>query len=200
MAGGHSPLERGAIRKEPGGRLGVALVYPNAYRLGMANLGLHAVYRLLNADAGALCERAFLPEDGSEPRTIESGRPLRAFDVVAFSLSFEDDYPNVLDLLARAGLPLRSAARDARHPLVVAGGIAVQINPEPVAPFFDAMLVGEAEALLPPFVETLRAAREHPPARDALLDALTRLPGLYVPSSYDVAYAPTRDARGGWVT
>ena len=73
----------------------MALVYPNAYRLGMANLGLHAVYRIFNDDPGTACERAFLPEDGSVPRTVESGRPLSAFDVVAFSLSFEDDYPNV---------------------------------------------------------------------------------------------------------
>src|SRR5512140_3361017 len=123
--------ERGVVRKDPGGKLGVALVYPNTYRLGMANLGLHAVYRLLNADPAALCERAFLPDDGSAPRTLESGRPLSDFDVVAFSLSFEDDYGNVRALLERAGLPLRSADRDERHPLVVAGGIAVQINPEP---------------------------------------------------------------------
>src|SRR5512138_2774287 len=148
MAGGHSPSERGAVRKERGGKLGVALVYPNAYRLGMANLGLHAVYRLLNDDAAALCERAFLPEDGGAPRTIESGRPLTAFDVVAFSLSFEEDYGNVLAILDRAGLPLRSADRDERHQLVVAGGIAMQINPEPVAPFFDGILVGEGEVLV----------------------------------------------------
>ena len=121
MDGGHAG-ERGALRKEPGGRLGVALVYPNVYRIGMANLGVHAVYRLLNADPGALCERVFLPEDGAAPRSVESGRPLSAFDVVAFTLSFEDDYPNVLALLERAGLPLRAAARDERHPLVVAGG------------------------------------------------------------------------------
>ena len=120
MERGHPPDERGAIRKDPGGKLGVALVYPNAYRIGMANLGLHAVYRLLNADPASLCERAFLPEDGGAPRTVESGRPLSAFEVVAFSLSFEDDYANVLSILERAGLPLRSADRDARHPLVVA--------------------------------------------------------------------------------
>src|SRR5512139_2650740 len=121
------PLERGASRKEPGGKLGVALVYPNAYRLGMANLGLHAVYRLLNDDARTLCERAFLPDEpGAEPCTLESGRPLRDFDVVAFSLSFEEDYGHVLELLERARLPLRSADRGEGHPLVVAGGIAVQ--------------------------------------------------------------------------
>jgi radical SAM superfamily enzyme YgiQ (UPF0313 family) len=198
----HGPIpgERGALRKEPGGKLGVALVYPNAYRLGMANLGLHAVYRLLNEDPGALCERAFLPEDGGEPRTIESGRPLRAFDVVAFSLSFEDDYPNVLDLLARAGLPLRSAARDERHPLVVAGGIAVQINPEPVAPFFDALLVGEGEVLVPPFLAFARDALSGGPSRADLLRALARLRGAYVPGLYDVEYSDTRAPDGRWVT
>lgn len=192
--------ERGTIRKEPGGKLGVALVYPNAYRLGMANLGLHAVYRLLNRDPGTLCERAFLPEDGGEPRTVESDRPLRSFDVVAFSLSFEEDYGNVLALLARAGLPLRAAARDERHPLVVGGGIAVQINPEPVAPFMDAFLVGEGEVLVPPFLAFAREALEGRPRRAGLLRALARLPGAYVPSLYEVEYADTRAPGAGWVT
>src|SRR5512141_3321416 len=100
-------LERGAIRKDRGGKLAVALVYPNAYRLGMANLGLHAVYRIVNDDPGALCERAFLPDaPGEEVRTIESGRPLRDFDLVAFSLSFEEDYRHVLEILSLAGLAL----------------------------------------------------------------------------------------------
>ena len=155
-------VESGAVRKDPGGRLGVALVYPNAWRLGMANLGFHAVYRIANDENDVLCERAFLPEEpGEEPRTVESGRPLRDFDVVAFSLSFEDDYVNVLDVLRRAGIPLRAADRDERYPLVVAGGIAVQINPEPLAPFFDLFLVGEGEELLPSFFA------RHAPARGA---------------------------------
>ncbi|HET8724707.1 MAG TPA: radical SAM protein [Anaeromyxobacteraceae bacterium] len=193
-------VERGAIRKEPGGRLGVALVYPNAWRLGMANLGLHAVYRIANAEPDVLCERAFLPETpGEEPRTVESGRPLRDFDVVAFSLSFEDDYVNVLDVLRRSGFPLRAADRDERFPLVVAGGIAVQINPEPLAPFFDLFLVGEGEELLPSFFQALRrpAVRE---GRARALRELCRLPGAYVPSLYDVEYADTRAAGGEWVT
>jgi radical SAM superfamily enzyme YgiQ (UPF0313 family) len=200
MERGNPPGERGAIRKDPGGKLGVALVYPNAYRIGMANLGLHAVYRILNADPGALCERAFLPEDGGEPRTVESGRPLRSFDVVAFSLSFEEDYPNVLAVLARSGLPARSAARDERHPLVVAGGIAVQINPEPVAPFFDALLVGEGEVLVPPFLSFARAALGGRPERAALLRELARTRGTYVPALYDVEYSDTRRPDGRWVT
>ena len=200
MERGEAPVERGALRKEPGGRLGVALVYPNVYRVGMANLGLHAVYRLLNADPATRCERAFLPEEGGAPRTVESGRPLDAFDVVAFSLSFEEDYRNVLALLDRAGLPLRSADRDERHPLVVAGGIAVQINPEPVAPFFDAFLVGEGEVLVPPFLAVARDAARARRPRAELLRALAGVPGGYVPALYDVAYSDTRAPGGAWVT
>jgi radical SAM superfamily enzyme YgiQ (UPF0313 family) len=196
----HTPNERGALRKDPGGRLSVVLVYPNAYRLGMANLGLHAVYRLLNEDPSTACERAFLPEDGGEPRTVESSRPLRDFDVLAFSLSFEDDDVHVLEILERAGLPLRAADRDGRHPLVLGGGIAVQINPEPLAPFFDAFLVGEAEALLPSFLAAMHRARGAAPSRPALLRELAALPGGYVPSLYDVEYADTRAPGGGWVT
>lgn len=193
-------IERGAIRKDPGGRLGVALVYPNTWRVGMANLGLHAVYRLANAEADILCERVFLPEDpGAEPRSVESGRSLRDFDVVAFTLSFEDDYVNVLDLLRRAGIPLRTVDRDDRFPLVVGGGIAVQINPEPLAPFFDLFLVGEAEELLPPFFRVMRGP-EVRAGRAAALRALCQLPGGYVPSLYDVAYGDTRDPAAGWVT
>jgi radical SAM superfamily enzyme YgiQ (UPF0313 family) len=196
----HPIAARGALRKEPGGRLGVALVYPNAYRVGMANLGLHAVYRLVNADPAALCERVFLPEDGGEPRAVESDRPLRDFDVIAFTLSFEEDHGRVLAILDRAGLPLRSADRDGRHPLVVAGGIAVQINPEPLAPFLDAFLVGEGEVLVPPFLAFAREAARAGVPRAEVLRALAALPGAYVPALYDVAYADTRAPAGAWVT
>ncbi|GEJ56910.1 radical SAM protein [Anaeromyxobacter diazotrophicus] len=197
---GAAPLERGAVRKDPGGKLRVALVYPNTYRVGMANLGLHAVYRLFNAHPRTACERAFLPEAPDEaPRTVESGQPLADNDVVAFSLSFEEDYRHVLALLDRAGLPLRAADRDARHPLVVAGGIAVQINPEPVAPFFDLLLVGEGEELCAPFLDQLAGgARDR--TRPALLAELARLPGSYVPSLYEVEYADTAAPAGAWVT
>ncbi len=195
------PLERGAIRKDPGGKLRVALVYPNTYRVGMANLGLHAVYRLLNDHPRAACERAFLPEErGAGVHTLESGHPLGDHDVIAFSLSFEEDYLHILEILDRAGVPLRSADRDERHPLVVAGGIAMQINPEPVAPFFDAILIGEGEELCGPFLDRLAASAEVGVARPTLLHDLAGLAGAYVPSLYDVAYADTSRADGAWVT
>jgi radical SAM superfamily enzyme YgiQ (UPF0313 family) len=114
---------------------------------------------------------------------------------VAFSVSFEHDLGHVLALLDGAGLPLRAAARDGTHPLVIAGGIAPTINPEPLAPFVDAVLVGEAEAVLPGFLEVLDAGLDRP----ALLDALARVPGCYVPSRYRVEYADTREAAGRWV-
>jgi radical SAM superfamily enzyme YgiQ (UPF0313 family) len=191
------------VHKDPGGRLRLALVYPNAGRLGMANLGLHAVYRILNDHPRILCERVFLPEEpGMEPRSVESDRPLAEFDVIAFTLSFEEDDGNVLRILDLAGLPLRAADRDERHPLVVGGGIAVQINPEPLAPFFDAFLVGEAEALAGPFLETLLDLAPRGLSRAEQLRALAALPGGYVPSLYEVEYAPTRGAgsEAGWVT
>ncbi|OFX26101.1 MAG: radical SAM protein [Anaeromyxobacter sp. RBG_16_69_14] len=207
---GTRPLERGAVRKERGGKLRVALVYPNAYRLGMANLGLHAVYRLLNDHPRALCERAFLPEEpgagpsragkGAGIASLESGRPLSDFDVIAFSLSFEDDYGHVLEILDRAGLPLRAADRGPDRPLVVAGGIAVQINPEPVAPFFDLFLVGEGEELCGPFLDRLLEAGARGLDREGLLTELAQLPGAYVPSLYDVTYADTTRPGGAWVT
>jgi radical SAM superfamily enzyme YgiQ (UPF0313 family) len=196
-----APAERGALRKDPGGKLRVALVYPNTYAVGMANLGLHAVYRLLNDDPGTACERVFLPEGrGERPTSVESGTPLGDFDVIAFSLSFEEDYGHVLALLDAAGVPLRASDRSERHPLVLAGGIAVQINPEPVAPFFDALLVGEGEELVPPLLAFLRQDAADRRPRAALLVALARLPGAYVPALYDVEYADTRAPAGGWVT
>jgi radical SAM superfamily enzyme YgiQ (UPF0313 family) len=177
----------------------VALVYPNTERVALANLGLHAVYRLLDAAPGVACELGFLPEDAGPPRAQPSGTPLGDFDVLAFSVSFEHDLGHLVALLDRAGLPLRAAARDGAHPLVIAGGIAPTINPEPLAPFVDAILVGEAEALLPDFLAALDAADAAGLDRPALLDALARVPGCYVPSRYEVEYADTRDAGGRWV-
>ncbi len=194
--GARGAARRGAVRKDPGGRLGVVLVFPNVERVGLANLGVHAVYRLLNEAPDVRCELAFLPEGPGEPLTLESGAPLRAFDVIAFSLAFEEDHVALPALLSRAGVPRRAAARTERDPLVVAGGIAMQINPEPVAPFLDAVLVGEAEALLPDFLAALRASAGAP--RGARLRALAGVPGVYVPGRYRVAYADTRGGEG-WV-
>jgi radical SAM superfamily enzyme YgiQ (UPF0313 family) len=182
--------EIGTIRKR-GAAIRVALVYPNQYAPAMSNLGYQTVYRLLNRIEEVSCERVFLPQhSGQTPQSIESAAPLRSFDVVAFSISFENDYPNVLTLLQQAGIPLQAVARKAEHPLVIAGGVACMLNPEPLAPFFDAFLLGEAEAMLSVFFATV--AEFGPSAgteRKALLRACARrVPGTYVPIFYRPEY------------
>jgi len=183
--------EIGTIRKQWRGRTSIVLIYPNHYHLGMSNLGFQTVYRLLNERDGLVCERAFLPDDRAAAAgglvTIESGRPAAAADVVAFALSFENDYPNLLRCLSLAQIPLTSAERRPEDPLVIAGGVATMLNPEPLAAFIDCFLIGEAEALLPSFLEALELRRD----RRATLMSLARdVPGAYVPGLYRVAYRP----------
>lgn len=181
--------EIGAIRKDWRGRTRVALIYPNHYRVGMSNLGLQTVYGLFNRFDDVVCERVFLPE--SDPAvagrltTFESGRPVAEVDIIAFSISFESDYPNLLAILDRAGIPLRAADRSERHPLVIAGGVACSLNPEPIAAFVDCFLIGEAEIIIPEFLNAFegRAARE-----DLLRRIARTVPGAYVPALYRVDY------------
>ena len=176
--------EVGAVRKDWRGRIRVALIYPNRYEAGMANLGFHQVYRLFNESDAYVCERAFLPDPGSPPVSLESRRRLLDFDILAFSLSFENDYPNIISLLEGARIPLRTADRGEDFPLVMAGGVACMLNPEPVAPFIDCFLIGEAEEILPAFMEFFADT-----SRKDLLSVLARdLPGVYVPSLYTVSY------------
>ncbi len=184
--------EKGTVRKDWAGKIRIALAYPNHYHVGMSNLGFHAVYRLLNDHQDIVCERVFLPEDAGTihggVRSMESQRPLDNFDIIAFSISFENDYPNLLTLLTEAGIPRWSSERDTpHHPLVIAGGVTAFLNPEPIAPFVDCFLVGEAEPILDVFLDVYRSHSE----KDALLKALAvNVPGIYVPGLYDVAYNP----------
>src|SRR5689334_14904776 len=163
--------ERRLYAPGPRGPLSVCLVYPNTYPVAMANLGFQAVHRLFDADPRVTCERAFLP-DGPRAgwprtlRTLEHDRPVRDFDVIAFSISFETDYIHVLDCLALAGVAPWRAERPADAPLVLAGGPATFLNPEPLAEFVDLFLIGEAEEMLPEF---LAAATDGTSGRARLL-------------------------------
>ncbi|HEV8227147.1 MAG TPA: radical SAM protein [Methylomirabilota bacterium] len=192
--------EEGAVRKEWGGRVSVALVYPNTYAVGMSNLGFQTVYERLNALPDAVCERVFFPDPedidefartGTEPFSLESLRPLREFDIIGFSVTYEGDYINVLRLLGMAGIPVRSADRGPGHPLVLMGGVCAFSNPEPMAPFMDAVAVGEGEELVGEIVAAYAEARAESP--DALprhaVERLKPLQGIYVPSAYAVSYA-----------
>ena len=186
--------EVGYVRKPHGGRLRVALVFPNTYFVGMSSLGYQTVYRLFNDLDDVVCERVFLPAkqelqqqlaSGAQLVTLESQTRVAEFDVVAFSVSFEWDYTNVVSMLRLAKLPPRAAARNARHPLVVVGGAVTFVNPEPLAPFADVIAAGEGEELIPALIGGLREASD----REDLLRRLAGKRGFYIPSFYDVHYA-----------
>jgi len=187
--------EQGTVSKDWGGKVAVALVYPNTYAVGMSNLGFQTIYRHLNALPDVVCERVFLPnpEDademrrsGTSPFSLESLRPLADFQMIGFSVTYEGDYINVLRLLAMASIPLRAADRGARDPLVLMGGVCAFSNPEPLAPFMDFVVVGEGEELV---VELIAAYRNGDRDREKLLASLAAMEGIYVPAQYDVAYA-----------
>ena len=186
--------EVGYVRKPHGGKLRVALAFPNTYFVGMSNLGFQTVYKLFNEQHDIVCERFFLPPKselaaqvaaGAPLLTLESQTPVRDFDVVAFSVSFEWDYTNVLTLLRLAGIPLRADQRTHHDPLVLIGGAVTFVNPEPLALFADVIAAGEGEALIPPLLTAFTQASD----RDDLLRRLVTERGYYVPAFYDVHYA-----------
>ena len=215
--------ERTLFTPARGGRTGVCLAYPNRYALGMGNLGFQAVYRILATTPGYYCERAFLPDAkkgsgvvsaqrrrdaersgfGNDSRplfrlvTLESGRSIDELDVLALSISFETDYLNVPALLEGAGLPLESGERDERHPLVIAGGSAIFLNPEPIADFVDVFLIGEAEEMLPEFLAFLELARAEGLSRPELLRQAPSVEGAYVPRVYEPRYEGPRTVEIG---
>lgn len=181
--------EIGTIRKDVRGRIKVALVYPNTYTVGMSNLGFQTLYRLFNDIENVACERAFLPRKGpfhmAEIRTIENRRPLSQFDIVAFSFSFENDYPHLLTILENGKIPFLSTERSPSDPLVLAGGVACFLNPEPISMFVDCFVIGEAEPVLPQFFELYDPYME----RSSFLRILAEsVPGIYVPGFYQVSF------------
>jgi radical SAM superfamily enzyme YgiQ (UPF0313 family) len=197
--------EVGFVKKPHGDRLRIALAFPNTYWVGMSNLGFQTIYRLLNAEDDIVCERFFLPprqelaelSNAKAPLlTLESQTPVGDFDIVAFSVSFEWDYVNVLTLLRLAGIPAYAAERTSRHPLIVIGGAVTFVNPEPLAPFADVIAAGEGEALVP----ALRAAVSQASGRADLLARLAAERGFYVPKFYEPQYAADGSLAGYAVT
>ena len=187
--------EQGTVIKDWGGKISVALVYPNTYAVGMSNLGFQTIYRHLNAMPDVVCERVFMPEPAdldemrraeTQPFSLESLRPLTDFHLIGFSVTYEGDYVNVLRLLAMAGIPVRAAARRPHDPLVLMGGVCAFSNPEPIAPFMDFVAVGEGEELVVEMIATYRAGYRD---RAGLLASLAVIDGVYVPERYDIAYA-----------
>lgn len=187
--------EVGFVQKPHIDRLRIALVFPNTYFVGMSNLGFQTVYRLFNQEEHVVCERAFLPpkqelraqlDAGTKLITLESQTPLADFDVIAFSVSFEWDYTNVLSILRLAGLPLYAAERAQRHPLILLGGAITFVNPEPLALFVDVVSAGEGESLIPDLIASFSSTN----GRSELLHDLATKRGFYVPSLYEISHAP----------
>src|SRR5437870_5990480 len=167
--------ERGLISQKPRGLgLDIALAYPNTYHIGMSNLGFQAVYQLFNSYPGVTCERVFAPDADIEQElvrtrspllSLESETPISDFDILAISVSFETDYLNIPKLLRLSKIPVRASERNEWHPLVVMGGAAAFLNPEPVAEFVDVVCVGEGEVLVPALLRVMNEAE----SRDDLL-------------------------------
>jgi len=174
-------------------QLSVALVYPSSYAVGMDNLGFQGVYGLMRADPRVHCERAFLEKDssglssghdlhpsGPRLRSFESKQPLKSFDVIAFSISFENDYLNVLRILKASGIEPFASKRDKGSPLLLAGGVGVFMNPEPISPFMDAIFLGEADEAIEEILDILVSTRRE--GKQSVIESLSNVDGMYVPS------------------
>jgi radical SAM family uncharacterized protein len=188
-------VERGTVYKAYGTEVQIALAYPNTYHIGMSNLGMHQIYSLLNKRDDTSCERVFLPDDedieeyeasNTKLFTLESKRPVSDFDILAFSVSFEQDYLNILEMLRLAGIPLNKNGRTGEHPFVVLGGICSFFNPEPLTDFFDLVIVGEGEEIAGEFIDLFKVNLGRD--RREILLAWSRIPGVYVPEFYEVLF------------
>lgn len=162
-----------------GGRLKFALAYPNFYRVGMSNLGIHIIYELLNSRQGVSCERFFL-SNFNKLLSLETQTPLSKFQVIGFAVSFEPDYFNVVRMLKLSKIKLRASERTDFDPIIIAGGPCATFNPEPLSEIFDAFVIGEGEVILPPLIDTLIATENLP--RHERLEKLSQVAGVYVPS------------------
>jgi len=182
------PRELGMTYRKDGARLSVALVYPNTYSVGMSSLGFLTIYRLLNEMDSIRCDRFFYDSTVADPVGVESGRPLTEYDIVAFSVSFEMDYLNVFRLLSASGIPLRTSQRRPSDPLILAGGVALTLNPEVLAGCLDACVIGEAEDVLETLVRHLGTCLKKGESRSTVLQELSLIPGIYVPQFYTVEY------------
>ena len=186
-------MEQGYYRYPKGTRTRVALVYPNSYFVGMSNLGLHIIYDLLNRRDDTACERVFLPDVKNLKRyentrtpvmSMETQSPLYEFPILAFAVSFEMDYFNILKLLELGKVEPRAAERGERDALLIAGGPCPTFNPEPLSAIFDAFVIGEGEVVMPALMDAVHQARREGATRGELLRQLAGVPGVYVPSLY----------------
>lgn len=198
--------EKGTVRKKWKNRIPIALIFPNRYGLGMSNLGFQLVYQLLNQNDAIVAERVFLPEKNQKPVSLESGRPLADFPLLFFSVSFEQDFQSLVEILRVSDISPLAAQRSTQsecitsrsaggQPLVAAGGVATFMNPEPLASFVDLFVIGEAEPILPSLADYLIEGLKSGNREELLLRLGSSLPGCYAPGLYRVSY----DSAGNFV-
>ncbi len=189
--------EQGTMAYAPGSRRPMALVYPNTYHVGMSNLGLHIIYEQANSRGDTACERLFLPDKktldeyirtNTPLMTLENQRPLYEFPLIAFAVSFEMDYFNLLTILTTGKVPLLAADRQEGDPLVIIGGPCATFNPEPLADFVDACIIGEGEEVIHEFLNSYYDSQKRGLAREELLLRLAQIEGVYVPRFYQPVY------------
>ncbi|GMT43104.1 MAG: radical SAM protein [bacterium] len=177
-------------RPVAGAEFAVCLIYPNRRAVGMSNLGFQKIYAAINAPNKIFCDIAFRPDEKADektsPASVERNMPLGDFDLLAFSITFEMDALNILEILNRASVPLRRAERENSDPIVCAGGVAIMLNPEPLSDFIDFFVIGEGEVFVHCWLESL--AESQGETREARLEKISSMPGIYVPSLYGVEY------------
>ena len=191
--------EYNAVKKDPAQvDMRIAFCFPDTYEIGMSNLGMRILYGVMNNMDGVWCQRVFAPWGDMEEEmrrahmplfALESGEPITDFDIVAFSVGYEMAFTSILNMLDLADIPLHSTDRTGLTPLVIAGGTAMY-NPEPIADFIDIVSLGEGEDVTAELIELYRKARREGWSKADFLRRAAQVPGLYVPSLYDVEYNP----------
>jgi radical SAM superfamily enzyme YgiQ (UPF0313 family) len=188
--------ELNAVYKDPAGiALSVALIFPDLYEIGMSHQGLQILYHVINQQPGLTAERCYTPDVDMEEQlrknelplfSLESRRPLAEFDIIGITLPYELCYTNILTILDLARVPLRAADRRDEHPLVIAGG-SCSLNPEPVADFFDVVVLGDGEEVILEIADTVREARAKGNSRQKILHRLAKIDGVYIPLFFTVS-------------
>ena len=188
--------ELGALKKDHQGKLKVALAFPDVYEIGMSYLGLAILYHIINKQADCVAERVFAPwvdaeevmrKEGIPLFSLETHTPIKEFDVIGFSLTYELNYATVLNILDLAGIPIYSSQRNEGYPLIIAGGPSA-MNPEPMADFFDVFALGDAEEMIEEILDIIQQEKKDKTNKRELLLKLSRIPGVYVPQFYEVKY------------
>ncbi|MBI5199184.1 MAG: TIGR03960 family B12-binding radical SAM protein [Nitrospirae bacterium] len=203
--------EINSVHKDPDKmRVSVALAFPDTYEIGMSHLGLKILYKILNDMPDVSAERVYAPwidyekilrAKGLPLRSLESSKPLNNFDIIGFTLQYELSYTNILNILDLSNIPLRSEDRNGEYPLIIAGGPCA-FNPEPLADFIDAFLIGDGEEAIVEIINIYKEWKSGRGTKDELLKRLSGIEGLYVPSLYEINYLPDgriKDIKGAKV-